>query len=437
MNIAIVSDVFPPKCGGAGWSAYYLARALMLRGHMVRVVLPKEIGDGITRERDYGGLPILEWGYTAKRAPFIANYSRNERLYPRFAAFLEGYFRDQKIEVVHAQHYLSGPPSVMAAQKLGIGSVVTIRDYWPICYWTTMLRGENEVCPAHTVTNLLRCVNNHVAEDLSHEKDGAAQQIAARVAGAALTPAAFYMERNLRLKRHWLGQAGAIVAVSSYVAAALAPYVPAHKTQVIPNFVDVTAVDVALATSDTDAPDDYLFFGSKLEANKGGAMLIDLLRRTRDLLPTGHTLPPLIVAGGGSLRAQVEQEAREAGIGLRALDWLDNDSVLRLMRGSRAVLFPSLWPEPLSRMWLEASAAGALIAALNTGGAPDIIHDGETGLLAQTVPELAVKLARALSDSSYANHIRAGARANVVQNFSQEVVAGRFEALYESLRIGA
>src|SRR5689334_2171836 len=103
MNIAIVSDVFPPKAGGSGWSSFYLAKALQQRGHGVQVILPRESREFGQAEREYEGLPVTEFLYKAAKIPFVRNYSRNEQLYPRFATFLAKFFKEQHIEVAHGQ----------------------------------------------------------------------------------------------------------------------------------------------------------------------------------------------------------------------------------------------------------------------------------------------------------------------------------------------
>ena len=48
------------------------------------------------------------------------------------------------------------------------------------------------------------------------------------------------------------------------------------------------------------------------------------------------------------------------------------------------LIFTSRGPESLSRVLIEASALGVPIAAMNTGGTPDIVTHGETGLLSTT-----------------------------------------------------
>src|SRR5438128_5330851 len=91
----------------------------------------------------------------------------------------------------------------------------------------------------------------------------------------------------------------------------------------------------------------------------------------------------LSIAGDGPLRPSLEQDAQLRGLDFRFYDWLENDAVIKLMRQARALLFPSAWQEPLSRVLLEGCAAGAAIVALDTGGTGDAIVHRESGWLAQ------------------------------------------------------
>ena len=76
--------------------------------------------------------------------------------------------------------------------------VATVRDYWPVCYWSDLIYdpSQPQLCPACSPLMMTRCVRPR--------------------AGAA-TPAAWplipYMRANLRTKRRTLARAGAVIAV--------------------------------------------------------------------------------------------------------------------------------------------------------------------------------------------------------------------------------
>jgi glycosyltransferase involved in cell wall biosynthesis len=413
MNLAIVSDVFPPKCGGSGWSSFFLARALVERGHQVQVVVPKEGPAFRTATREYEGLAITEYYYPASKIPFVRNYSRNEQLYPPFADWLQNFFKDHHIQLAHAQHYLSIPPTVMACARLGVASVATVRDYWPVCYWTTRLSGE-AICPGCSELNRLKCL---------YKNQGALGLVAA--------PVSLYMAANLRLKQKWLAQADATLAVSHYIASNLEPFVPPTRLRVLPNFIDLASLEKfgqQAPTTKEATSSPYLLYVGKLEANKGALMLLDLLKEARSELP-------VLIAGEGSLREEMERQATAHQLNVKFLGWVDHDEVLRLMAHCEALVYPSLWPEPLTRVLLEALGLGTLVLALNTGGTPDIIQHNQNGILVDSLAELAQQLKTLLSPEQAVtcSRLREAALASARQKFSQEVVVAQVEQLYHTL----
>ena len=65
LTILLATDVFPPRCGGSGWSTYHLARALRARGHRPIVARPREGLRG-SRLAEYDGLPVHVLGYSLR-----------------------------------------------------------------------------------------------------------------------------------------------------------------------------------------------------------------------------------------------------------------------------------------------------------------------------------------------------------------------------------
>ena len=80
MNVLLVTDAFPPVCGGSGWSTYELARGLRARGHAVLVVQPRPGTAETVRETSYDGFRVIEFGAPAPAIPYVRNYFKNERL---------------------------------------------------------------------------------------------------------------------------------------------------------------------------------------------------------------------------------------------------------------------------------------------------------------------------------------------------------------------
>ena len=413
MRILIVTDAFPPKAGGSGWSTYEVSRALRARGHDITVVRPRcevpESGD----ER-YDGFDVLQPRAWAPRVPFVRNYFRNERLYAHLSRVLTPLIRDRTIDIVHGQHLLSGPAAIRAARAAGVVSVCTIRDYWPLCYWSdsTVDPAAGVFCPACSPRGMAACLP---------PRGGRVWPL-----GLAAIP---YMTANLRGKRQALAEAGAVVAVSRRIAddlRARAPELSDARIEVIPNPVDIDGI--AREAADLAAPlaRPYALFVGKLAHNKGCLHLVEAARASRlDW--------PLVVVGDGPLRASMETTAKEAGLDVRFTGWLRRREVLAWLRHASVLVFPSAWPEPLSRVLLEASALAVPIAAMNTGGTGEIVVDSVTGLLCDDAAALGPAVARLRGDAGLRARLGQAARQHVQARFETGSVALRLETLYRDL----
>ena len=92
--------------------------------------------------------------------------------------------------------------------------------------------------------------------------------------------------------------------------------------------------------------------------------------------------------GDGPLRAELEQSARVLGIADRFRLWGFRRDVPDLMRAVDVMCLPS-HREPFGLVYVEAGLAEKPVIACNAGGAPEIIADGETGLLVPPPTDLA------------------------------------------------
>ena len=97
------------------------------------------------------------------------------------------------------------------------------------------------------------------------------------------------------------------------------------------------------------------------------------------------------------------------------------------------MIFPSQWPEPLSRVLLEASALGVAVAAMETGGTGDILAHEQSALLSATPEGLADHVKRLVEDRSLRERLGENAREVIRQRFAAPAVLDRMEELYRSL----
>lgn len=419
MRLMIPSDVFPPDGrGGAAWSSHALARALIARGHAVTAVVPAAGQTGL-EHYDALGVPALRVGYHAPRLPVVQNYFRHEALWRPFAAAIVAEARRGPRPIaIHAQHVQAAPAAVIAGRALGVPVVVTVRDHWPWHYFATGLHGDR----------------------IPYGRPGwpgLATELPARLGpgrGAVALAALPYLLAHLRRRAAALAAADAVVAVSAYIARRLASLVPPERLRVLPNMVDIAATEAIAATPPAAGWEGaLLLFAGKLEPNKG-ADLLPAIFRELDALGGAPGPFTLIVAGDGALREPLQRELAALGVPARFLAWAGHDETLRLMARCDLLLFPSAWGEPLSRVLLEAASLGAPILAMPTGGTPDVIDDGITGMLAATPRAFAARLQALLANPEQRQSLGVAARARARERFAVEALAPRYEALYAGLR---
>lgn len=416
LHVLLPTDVFPPVTGGAGWSAHALATALQARGHRVTAIVPRRGKPGISR-RDECGVPVVEIGYSAPSLPFVQNYYRFELLWPllRNVIVAEAYRERELPIVIHAQHSQSMGAAVLAARELvGVPVVATVRDAWPWHYFATGLLGDRLPFASQTIGSVWLDLIGRLGP----------------LKGVLAAPAIPYLRRHLARRAALLAEADAVIAVSDYVRRKLQPIVPDARLHVIPNLIDLAAIN-RLEQPAAAQHEPFLLFVGKLSRNKGTHLLPEALAVARDL---GAVLPPLVIAGNGELADALQRELRARGIEHRLLaGWTEHDEVLRLMRTAEVLVFPSAWGEPLTRVLVEASAVGACIVAMNTGGTSDIVIDDVSGVLVDDPAAMGRALAALLRDPARRERLRSGARRVARERFAADVVVAQVESLYAQL----
>jgi glycosyltransferase involved in cell wall biosynthesis len=117
----------------------------------------------------------------------------------------------------------------------------------------------------------------------------------------------------------------------------------------------------------------------RLDTTKGVALLLRSFARARASSPAAR----LRLVGRGAERPALERLAAELGIA-EAVDfrgWVPPDAVERELVDAWAMVVPSLWPEPLGLVALEALVRGVPVIASADGGLGETVADPARGLL--------------------------------------------------------
>jgi glycosyltransferase involved in cell wall biosynthesis len=241
--------------------------------------------------------------------------------------------------------------------------------------------------------------------------------------------------------RRLLVTADALPCVSAATAAQFDGGVRVHgEVLVVPDglaaFPD--RANRALAREELGVPDDAFVVAllGRLSPWMGQDVLIDALADQR-LRDAGAVA---LIAGapwrGEERRARELRElADRLGVADRVRFLGFRDDVATILGAADVVTVPSTQPDPLPNAALEAGAAGCCVVAANHGGLPDMITDGETGLLVPPadVGALATALAGLAADPTRCSALAAAAARDLPERFAPAKLLERTQRLYDEL----
>ena len=226
----------------------------------------------------------------------------------------------------------------------------------------------------------------------------------------------------------------AYVAVSAAIKEGLVAHgVPPGLVTMIYNGIDAGAVRAAAAGSaPAGTPKERPLVGvvARLELVKG----VEFFVRAAAILLEDHPDAGFAVAGAGSQEQALRSLAATLGLQDR-IAWLGNVSaVAPLISEMDIVVLPSL-SEGLPMVALEAMALGRPIVATKVGGIPEIVVDGETGVLVPPADHrsLAAAIGALLSGTERARAMGHAGRDRVQGTFTVESMVDGYLALYGRL----
>jgi glycosyltransferase involved in cell wall biosynthesis len=142
----------------------------------------------------------------------------------------------------------------------------------------------------------------------------------------------------------------------------------------------------------------------------------------------------LVLVGDGEWRETLERLARETGVGDRVIFTGSIANPLAVVEHADVVVLPSL-SEGLPIALLEAMAIGRAVVASRVGGIPEVVQDGETGLLipAADSAALASAIARLMMDPPLRANLGSQARAHVERQWSSQRMVACTTAVYDEV----
>ncbi len=227
-----------------------------------------------------------------------------------------------------------------------------------------------------------------------------------------------------------------IVSVSASLGRRFCQYngVPLEKLRVIPYGAELAAVDRVTAEQASAFRQQLGFRGNDVVIGSVGRLVEqkDYPTQLRAFALAATRVPGLrmAIAGDGPLRSMLEQMARDLAIADRVRFLGNQDDVPLLLRSVDLFALSSKF-EPFGVALVEAKAAGLPIVATAVNEIPEIVADGDSGLLTppENAPNMAALFVKLAEDPDC--RVRLGTRARLeAQQHNLEAAVAAYETLY-------
>jgi glycosyltransferase involved in cell wall biosynthesis len=185
-----------------------------------------------------------------------------------------------------------------------------------------------------------------------------------------------------------------------------------------------------------DACDPVIGITANVNPWKGQEILVRAVAElSADFPRLGCLVVGGLVRGAEPYLAGMEAFVAERGLGSRVRFVGARSDIADIVASLDVLVHASITPEPFGRVLIEGMALGRPIVATAGGGVPEIVVDGQTGLLVPggDVGAMAAALRRLLGDPALRQRFGAAGLARARSHFSLESYVAGVEAVYDAV----
>lgn len=358
MKIAFVVEYFPPYAqGGSEWSTYYLAQTLSEKGQEVIVITPN-YGNEKNQKRE-GKFKVVYFPFYLKRAgnPHLpGNFALTNPLWLVWSFInIFYYLLKNNVDIVHIHGKYSLPASRLAAAILGKPIILTTRDYQLVCNYGFCLQRGTQACG----------LKDYLTRDFQ-----------------------YYWQNYVTYKNIFSFTSNLLFAIwgriSRNVLRIFAKGVPivtlssSQRNIYEKNGLKVLATignSITIEKTKPNKKENYILYAGRLTPGKGITLLMDAIPE----IVKKHPHLKIIIVGDGFLKSNL-LKLKEEFKQVKLTGQIDHYKLMDLIRASRAVIVPSIWPEPFGRVAIESLVNKTPVIVTNRGALPEIV-DPKWGII--------------------------------------------------------
>lgn len=410
MRILLAVHHFPPRyTGGAEWRAHRTARALIERGHTVRVICVErvdEAGAHPLKWEDglYDGVPVRRLSFNLASSPDLFRWSYDNTW---IGDHLREVIADFKPDVLHLiSGYLVSGRALLVAAELRVPSIVTLTDFWFLCPRLSLLKSDGHISSLPTRPEACaQCLGEERRRYrwLGRLLPGPMRQYWSRQSAAI-----HRIEDRSRFLLEALNTARVIISPSNFlrklhIDAGVAPGRIRFSRQGR-DFPQLTPEKLV------KSPSDHLRIGyiGQVAELKGVHVILEAAQQ----LPNAK----LTVSVFGDLEPYPRYAARLQALAAHdprvtlAGPYHGHDQLARVFSDLDVIVVPSLWYENSPNAILEAFAHKTPVLATRLGGMAELVDHDVNGLLftAGDARDLATQLQRLIDEPELLGRLRQG-----------------------------
>lgn len=422
MKIGLVNEYFPPFApGGAEWSHLVLAKALAQR-HELFVITPNY---GAADHEQVDGMQIMRFPSPVKLPPGHLTVPQRTLTSVGFWWRMGRAVREaavtHRLDIIHVQNKQSLIGAWWGMRGLSLPLVLTIRDVSLACPTGQCFI---EVDARQTACGSFRYWWR-VCYPLFLQRYIAPQD------HRRVTPALLRQQLIVRIQRAILRRIDGVVGVSSgildvYRHSGIRMGRQATTVYNIPPQPTAFSFEhLAALRQKYDVKENHhlVLYAGKLSPGKGSQVLADAAK----LVFKSVKNVQFLFAGQGEINLP-DSYAHHLG-------HVPHEELQALYHVADLVVIPSSWPEPFSRVGLEAMAAGKPLIGTAVGGTPEQIENGRNGLLVPRKDKqaLAEAILQLLRNPAQSAQMGAAGLELINTKFNMQTSVTKLEAFYHNL----
>ncbi|MFH0925170.1 MAG: glycosyltransferase [bacterium] len=167
-----------------------------------------------------------------------------------------------------------------------------------------------------------------------------------------------------------------------------------------------------------------------LRNKKGHRYLIKAIEK----LKKGYPCIRLLIVGEGPQEGNLKALIQEFNLEDTVIMTGNRQDIPQILKALDLFVLPS-YEEALGTAIIEAQSMGKPVISTRAGGIPEIVKNGQTGLLTEPedVDDLSKSIEKVVKDSTLAKRLGLKARQYIIDNYSQKVMISRIEEFYKKM----